>query len=398
MSFKLRQLIVVCSVSILGFVSLSPAQAADTVGGSCAKVGTKSQIAHKNVLCTKSGSKLIWKVVAATATVSPKVPAAPAAPAKLLKITINESGHTLSDAPLYLARDLGFFKAEGLDVNIVATGGSAKSVAPLIGGSSQVCSCIFTHPLNAVVAGAGDLKVFGAVMSGYNHQVVIRPEIAKKLGVTGASPLKDRIAALKGLKIGITQVGASTDQVIRLILEAGGMDPSKDVTLVTLGNTPNLPPALAQKRVDAFILVPPVPQQSVSSGDGIILVDVRDDDIGGGLQTAFYEGLTARADYIAKNRPTVLKIYRAVAKAEAYLANNWDAAMKVIHEKEFPELTDAAMADAASGVKGLFPANPALDQKGIESALKLANKFSKVPVKITFADISDLTIGRDAAG
>ena len=47
---------------VLGFSTLTSVQAAGAkVGGVCAKVGAKSTVAAKPVVCTKVGSKLVWK-------------------------------------------------------------------------------------------------------------------------------------------------------------------------------------------------------------------------------------------------------------------------------------------------------------------------------------------------
>jgi NitT/TauT family transport system substrate-binding protein len=58
-------------------------------------------------------------------------------PASIKKITIAQSGDFFLYAPLYVASDAGFFRKQGLDVNIVSTGGDEKTWAAVISGSAQ---------------------------------------------------------------------------------------------------------------------------------------------------------------------------------------------------------------------------------------------------------------------
>lgn len=54
------------------------------------------------------------------------------------KITIAEVTHSLFYAPLYVAKNAGFFNDVGLDIDIVTTPGSDKVMAILLSKDAQI--------------------------------------------------------------------------------------------------------------------------------------------------------------------------------------------------------------------------------------------------------------------
>ena len=57
---------------------------------------------------------------------------------ELRHVTLNEVTRSVFYAPLYCAASLGYFEKEGLDVEIVTSGGSDKSMTALISGDAEV--------------------------------------------------------------------------------------------------------------------------------------------------------------------------------------------------------------------------------------------------------------------
>lgn len=310
------------------------------------------------------------------------------------KIVINQSAQSLSAAAIYIAKDAGYFAAEGLDVEFIATGSGIKSIVPLVRGDTQFCACIFSHPIDAMTSGAGDVKLIGTVVNGYNHKIVIRKDLAERLGITATTPLETRIQALKGLKIGITEPNASTDQVLRLAMEKFGLDPNKDAQLIALGAN-NLPPAIHNQQIDAFVMVPPVPERAVQAGDAVYLMDLAEDSLPL-LRDAAYMTITVDPGYLSKNRDTAVRLIRAVANAQKLLFENQSEARKLLKEREFPQMDQETFDIGFKSLVPFYLKNPEISRQSFDAGIALAQKFSRQPITLTYDQIVDPTIAKEA--
>ena len=126
--------------------------------------------------------------------------------------------------PLTIAEQLGYFKAEGLDVAIVDFAGGAKALQAVVGGSADVVSGAFEHTINMQAKGQA-MRAF--VLQGLAPQIV--------LGINPKTmPNFKSVADLKGKKIGVTAPGSSTHVLLNFVLAKAGIKPS-DVSIIGVG-------------------------------------------------------------------------------------------------------------------------------------------------------------------
>lgn len=312
------------------------------------------------------------------------------------KIVVNQSAQSLSASAVYLARHVGFFGKQDLDVDFVVTGSGLKSIVPLINGNTQFCVCVFSHPIDAMQANAGDVKVIGQLITGYNHKVVIAKAIADEKKLSLDMPLETRVRMLKGLKVGITEPNASTDQVIRLLMQDAGLDASRDAILIALGS-PNLPPAIANKQIDAYTMTPPIPERAVAAGDAAVLVDLSKDRVRL-LHDSLYMTISADPKWMAGNRPVAIRFMRAVAEAQKWLAANPAEARKILKEKEFRAMDQATFDASFEGYRPFFLPTPAVSRQAVDTGIELAQRFSKAPISVTYDRLVDESIAKEVSG
>lgn len=156
----------------------------------------------------------------------------------------------LSDAGLLIGIERGYFKQEGLSIEIIGFKSGPQIIPPLATGEVQV-SGLSVSPafFNAVQRNIAMRIVAdkGQVFKGAGWAaIVIRKDIAGKI-----KDFKD----LKGLKIAVPAKGVSTFTQLGAALKLGGLTP-KDVDIVQL-SFPNMIAALANKAVDAAMLIEP---------------------------------------------------------------------------------------------------------------------------------------------
>ncbi len=149
---------------------------------------------------------------------------------------------SLSQIPFYVAQERGFFRDEGLDVNLIVMGAPVANLALI--GQNVDFSSVPTAALSAMLRGAPLRVIFNAF---YRPLVWLysKAEIHS-------------VKELKGKRVGVAGIGSGPDHLLRELLRQNGMDPSRDVTILGLGVQSNLYTALSTGNIDASVFVIPV--------------------------------------------------------------------------------------------------------------------------------------------
>jgi NitT/TauT family transport system substrate-binding protein len=144
---------------------------------------------------------------------------------------------------LWMAKEAGFLAKEGLDVEFVFFSSGTEGVQALVAGDPAVMSVGGPPLINAMVAGA---------------DIVL---IAELLGTTPytlfAAPNIHAPSDLKGKRIGVSKFGSGADFAIRYALGKLGLNPTKDLTFLQLGEQAMRLAALRAGNIDATVFTPP---------------------------------------------------------------------------------------------------------------------------------------------
>jgi NitT/TauT family transport system substrate-binding protein len=230
---------------------------------------------------------------------------------RVTRVTIAVGGRSqLYYLPLTIAEQLGYFRAEGLDVTIVDFAGGSQAVQALVGGSADVVSGAFDHTVSMLAKGQ---KLRAFVLEGRAPQLV--------LGVsTKTLPNFQSIADLKGKKIGVTTPGSGTHVLVAFLLARAGLSHT-DVSIVSVGNGASAVAAVRSGRVDALSNSDPSITHLVRSGDLTIVSDTRvidesDKVFGGPMLGAC---LYSSQRFIDKHSATVQSLTNALVRADQWL-------------------------------------------------------------------------------
>ena len=212
--------------------------------------------------------------------------------------------------PLTISEQLGYFKAEGLDLEISDFAGGARALQAVVGGSADVCSGAFEHTINM----QAKHQMFRAfVLQGRAPQI--------SFGVsTRTMPNYKSIADLKGKKIGVSAPGSSTNMMANLVLSRAGLQAS-DVSFVGVGTAAGALTALRSGQIDAMSNTDPVMTMLEQKGDVKIISDTRtlkgtQDVFGGPMPAAC---LYAPQDFIQKNPNTCQALANAIVHGLKWL-------------------------------------------------------------------------------
>lgn len=166
--------------------------------------------------------------------------------------------------PLAIANVNGYFKDEGLNVEVIDFAGGSRALQAVVGGSADVVSGAFEHTINLQSKGQ-DYRAI--VQQGRAPMIVLA--VSKKTMPDYKSP-----ADLKGKKIGVTAPGSSTNMMVNFFLEKNGLKPS-DVAFIGVGAGAGAVTALRTGQIDALAGLDPVIGTLMKEDEIQIIADTR---------------------------------------------------------------------------------------------------------------------------
>jgi NitT/TauT family transport system substrate-binding protein len=266
-------------------------------------------------------------------------------------VRIAQGFASLSFLPVWGARALNTFAAEGLNATVVSPGGDPAALAALDAGDVDLAAVGTESALRAIAKGQ-PFEIVYSLMSKVTLEVVVTPSFLEKAGVKPGDPLPKRIAALKGATIGVAAIGGTQETAARWLAAKGGLDPKADIKIAQVGSPPALQAALENKRIDAFVLSPPEGYLATKAGAGTILISLGDEFPL--LANQPYLVLVAKKPVDDKASELIVKTVRAMQTASAALVKdpepNAAAIQKQFFAKADPDAIIAAVKSLNSGV------------------------------------------------
>jgi len=211
--------------------------------------------------------------------------------------------------PLTLADQLGYFKDEGLSVQISDLRGGSEALAALMGGSVDMVTGFYEHTIRA--SAQNKHLVMVALFDRF-------PGLVLMVGKRHRHEVQS-IRDLVGKPVGVTAPGSSTDQLVKYILRQNNLAP-QSIPVVT-GGTSAMVAALEQDHVWAGVTVDPLASRLERDGIASVLYDTRTEkgtlEIFGGPWPA--GGFYATEEFIERHRAVVQSMVRAGIRALRYL-------------------------------------------------------------------------------
>lgn len=248
-------------------------------------------------------------VLSAASVVTPKLWAQPRL--EKTKISIAVGGKAaFYYLPLTIAEQLGYFKAEGLEVEISDFAEDSRVLQAVVGGSADVVSGAFEQTINLQSKG----QTFQAfVLQGR------APAISMGISLK-TIPHYRTVADLKGKRIGISAPGSSTNMVANLILSRAGLK-AGDVSFIGVGTAAGALSAFRSGQIDAISNGDPIMTMLEQKGEIRIIADTRTlkgtlDVFGGFMPSGC---LFAPLEFVQKNPHTVQALTDAMAHSLKWL-------------------------------------------------------------------------------
>lgn len=265
------------------------------------------------------------------------------------KVRIGQATAALSFTPIWAARALDTFKAQGLDLQwSTIAGGDPTTLAALDSGDIDFAAVGSETALQAIAKGQPFQLVY-SLMSTMTLELVVSNDFLARTGVSPSDPLDKRIKSLKGAMIGVSAVRGAQDRVARWLIQQGGLNPMADLRVANIGAPPAIRAALENKQIDGFVLSPPEGALTEQAKAGKILVKLGSEFPG--LQTLHFLVLVAKRPVDGAKRELALKTMRALTMANVATLVDTPHTAGLIQSKFFPKIEPEIIASALGSMK-----------------------------------------------
>ncbi|WP_327699729.1 ABC transporter substrate-binding protein [Streptomyces sp. NBC_00459] len=241
------------------------------------------------------------------------------------KLSIGQVSKSIAFFPMFVATEKGYFDDEGVAFEEPAVlGTGSKVAAALKSGSIELGGGVMTDVLKLSETGDA-LSLVADMVDTYYIDIITGTRFE---GAATDASLDERIASLKGKKIGITGPGSGTEALVVYLFKRGGMDAKKDAELVNLGSEATAAlGALKGGQVDALSFAQPLAQQAEGTGTGTTYISPCRGDVPG-LQRVSHGVMFTTQSVMKKKSKEIAAFQRALVRARTDIQGDDSAGIK----------------------------------------------------------------------
>lgn len=252
---------------------------------------------------------------------------------KIQKVRLSEVAHTIFYAPQYVAIEKGYFKKNGIDIDLTLANGADKVTAALLSGDADIGFCGSEATIYVYNGGEKDyLKTFAQLTNKDGTFIVSREKIKNF-----------KLSDLKGKTIIGGRSGGMPEMTFEYALKQNEIDPKKDVNIDTSVAFAAMGGAFIGGEGDFVTLFEPTASSIEKQGYGYVVESVG--KLGGVVP---YTSYSARISYLKKNKKLIKKFNKSIEEGLEYVKTHSDKEVAKTILKQFP---DTSLNDLESAVK-----------------------------------------------
>ncbi len=242
----------------------------------------------------------------------------------LTKVSVGEVTHSIFYAPQYIAKSLGYFEDEGLDVEITTIAGADKVTAAVLSGDVQIGFCGSEATIYIYNGGEKDyLKTFAGLTNKDGSFLVGRKKEDNF-----------KISDLKGKHVIAGRVGGMPVMNFEWALRNNDIDPNKDLNTDTSIEFASMQGAFLSGVGDYVSLFEPNASEMEQQGLGYVVASIG--ELAGDIP---YTAYNAKKSFIEENKDTVQKFTNAIAKGLKYVDTHSSKEIAKNRLEFFPDTT-----------------------------------------------------------
>ncbi len=266
------------------------------------------------------------------------------------RVRIVYAGLSGNQAPGWAAYEGGFFRKQGLDVEMVHVVGGPRAIQTLLSGDVPFAQVSGLPVLESDLQGAG-IVILAGILNTMNYQFIVGKDIKQP-------------EQLKGKTVAVSRFGSSSDFATRYALDKYGLAPGKDVTIVEIGSQPERFSALETGKIHGVMLEVPLTLKAKKMGFPV-LADLQM------LGLEYQATVLATTQATIKSRPDLVrKVLTAYVEGIHYYKTHRKEALAIL--QKYLKSDDAdALNETYEGIGlNLIPQKPYPTLRGIQIMLR----------------------------
>lgn len=286
----------------------------------------------------------------------------------LVKVRLNEVTRSVFYAPMYVAINEGFFKAEGLDIDLSTGQGADKTMQEVISKSADIGFCGPEQVIYVYNQKRDDFPIIfaqltqrdGSFLVGRKEQNDFKWEDLRGKNVIGGRP------------------GGVPEMALEYVLKNHGLQPGKDINLITNIAFEATAGAFKGGTGDYAALFEPTASMLKKDNSGYLIASV-----GASAGSIPYTCFFATKSYVDKNQTVVEKFTRAIYKGQLWINGKSEAEIAKSIKTFFPGTDETLISDVVKNYKAInaFAPNPLLKEEDLSRLMDIIQSYKSELIK-----------------
>jgi ABC-type nitrate/sulfonate/bicarbonate transport system substrate-binding protein len=288
------------------------------------------------------------------------------------KVRIAVANFNVTFLPAGVAANRGFFRDEGLDVEVIRVS-PPVSIAALMGGDIDYVM-VLGSSVRAAMRGL-PVKVLANFIDALTFGLVAQPGIKS-------------VSELRGKTLGVGALGDSSDLTARIMIRHFGVEPDQEMKILGLGPDSARLATLREKLIDVAIVSPPADSLGKKMGFNVL---ARAHEI-----FRFAAIGLSTSDKKIKERPEEVKrVLKALVRANRFMRQDRLGTIQVLMDWAMVE-RESAVAAYDDSVAVFNKNDGTIPEDGLRLVLEQAKKEAKITREIPLTEIMNLNLLREA--
>jgi NitT/TauT family transport system substrate-binding protein len=297
----------------------------------------------------------------------------------LKKVKVAEVTRSIFYAPQYVAIEKGFFKEEGLDVEITTTWGGDKTMTALVSDGADIALVGSETSIYVSAQGSTDPVINFAQLTQTDGTFLVsrkRIEHFEWEQLNGSTFLGQR-------------KGGMPQMVGEYVLKKHGIDPHTDLNLIQNIDFANIANAFISGTGDYVQLFEPQASLFEKEGKGYIVASF-------GTESGHvpYTTFMTKESFLNKNEATIEKFTTAIYKAQQWIQENSSDETAKLIQKYFED-TDVELIETVIDRyknQGSFATDPILDEEEWNNLQNIMDEAGELPKRMDYLDLVNTQI------
>ncbi|ADL12832.1 ABC transporter substrate-binding protein [Acetohalobium arabaticum] len=299
------------------------------------------------------------------------------------EVRLNEVVHSIFYTPQYVALHKGFFKQEGLKVELSTAWGGDKAATALMSDHADI----------ALIGPEPSIYIY---QRGADNHPINFAQLTQKAGsfLLAREPMPDfMLEDLRGKKVIGNRPGGAPEMVMEYVLRHNGIEPFEDVQINTSLDFSANAPAFKNGLGDFVQLFEPKASKLEKMGAGYVVASFG--ELGGKVP---YTAYMACKDYIADNPEVIQKFTNAVYRAQKWTYDHSAKEIAEVIKPSFSELEDDILVKVVKRYKGqnTWAHNPILSKSELDYWQDIIMEADELDKKVDYEVIVDTKFAEEA--